>query len=315
MSAPAAADRHPSSSHPYERAMNADIAFAPAAHPVPHAPAVIAEQLRAVGRHIRREVLGLGILLLVMAGTLLAAHATIPGHRSDFQFAEMALAACLLALFAPLAVWRGEEPSRRAYFWSLPVERGSHTLLKVLAGWAWLMAVVGGFLLVIALLARATDGALSLGPALLPLRELPEGTERTMADVFHHPWPMAPWQWLAPFAGATVMYLLGSILVLSTDHPWRWIAGLLFGAMLVAALGTELGGRTVQAVAEGPYGLALLVTGGREALGLPVRAPTGQVLEVSAFVPDPAGWARAAALWTALSLAGVLAAAFRHQER
>lgn len=311
----AAADRHRSPSQLDGSAMNADAAFAPAAHRVPHAPTVIAEQLRAVGRHVRWEIGVLGILLLVMSGTMLVAHTSVPGHRSDMQFAEMALGACLIALFAPIAVWQGEEPSRRAYFWSLPVERGSHTLLKVLAGWVWLMAVVAGFLLWLSTLAWLTDGTLGLGTSLLPGREVWRTGDPLGAQIFYHPWRVAPWQWLAPFAGATVMYLLGSALVLSTDHPWRWIAGLLFAAVLVVVLGTEIGGRTVQAVSEGPYGLTMLIVGGREALGVPVRAPTGRMLEVSAFVPDPAGWARAAALWTALSLAAVLAAAFRHQER
>lgn len=285
-----------------------------ALHAAPRWAAVLRQQLRATGAAVRREAAVAALLLLALSLPVVLTHARTPGSATDMQFAEVMLLAVLVGLFAPMAVWKGEEPSRRSYLWAMPVERSRHTLVKVLAGWAWLMAGVAAYVLWAVLVARLTRGELSLGDTRLPLHPLPEGGVPGPGDVFVHRWPVQGWQWLVPFVAATVAYLLGSIVVLASDHPWRWFAGITGAAVLVMGLGTAGAQQALTGLVEGRYGLELLATGGysRE---VPVPTPAGGVAHAGVFVPAPGAWRTAALLWTALALAGLLAAAFRRQER
>ena len=286
----------------------------PAPHPAPRWGAVVREQLRTVGTAVRLELTVAGLLLMAFSLPLLFLHGMTPGHRTDGQFPEMMLLVVVLGLFAPMAVWKGEQPSRRAYLWALPVERSRHTLVKVLAGWAWLMAVVGAYVLWALAIARATGGELSMGPTQFPLRPLPPGAEFRAADYFTHPWPVPGWAWLVPFASSTAMYLLGSIVVLATDHPWRWYAGLVLGWMLAVGMGIDWGAEAARGLTEGRYGLEVLTTGG-EARDVIVANPAGGRIRTMTYAPLPAAWRVAALLWMGTGLAGTLAAAFRRQER
>lgn len=282
-------------------------------HP-PRWGAVVREQLRAVGTAVRLELIVAAILLILFSLLLLFFHAQTPGHRTDGQFPEMMLLVVVLGLFAPMAVWKGEPPSRRAYLWALPVERSRHTLVKVFAGWAWLMAAVGAYVLWALAIARATGGALSMGPTQFPLGPIPPGAEYDAAHYFTHPWPVPGWAWLVPFASATAMYLLGSIVVLASDHPWRWYAGLVLGLILTAGTGIDLGAEITRGLIEGPYGLEVLTTGG-EARDVSVANPAGGQIRSMTYAPMPAAWPVAALLWIGAGLAGTLAAALRRQER
>lgn len=103
----------------------------------------------------------------------------------------------LVGALWPLGVWRHDSPDRRGYFWSLPVPRGPHTLLRVGIGWLLLMGVCVSTMVIgstVALLfALRTHAGLSL-------------------DV-----------WYLPLATATLAYLLISVLAVLVESPVRWV--------------------------------------------------------------------------------------------
>ena len=263
-------------------------------HHQPGFASVLGEQVRAVGLGLRREAAYLAALLLALALFIAfnAVRARASGSTIAAGFApQSALPMVALALVLPLAVWKGEEPGRRGYFWSLPVARGPHTLARVAAGWIWLNVAVLGFWAWGLVLALVTSGPLG---------------------VQHDGRPFAAWLWVMPFTGATVTYLLGTAVVLVSDHPWRWLAGIAIAWLVVnaASNGPGLEGlhHTVQGLWSGRHGLSVAMTGlstwqsvaGRGALH------TGWSYDA---------WLAATVLWMALGLVGTVAAAFAHQER
>lgn len=288
----------------------------PAFHPLPRWTAVAWQELRTAGAAVRREMVVAALILLALSLPVLARHFRTPGHATDMQFAEMMLLPVVFGLFGAVAVWKGEEPARRGYFWSQPVDRARHSLMKVFGGWAWVVVAVAGFMLWAAVLAGLTGGELSLGDTRIPLRPFSEDAPLTAADYLVHAWPVPGWMWLVPFAAATAMYLLGSIVVLSTNHPWRWFAGLVVGGTLLGVLGEAgvgFGEWAVHTLVEGRYGLETLVTGSDSEV-VAVAAPGGRQVGALAYVPKPGDWLVAVALWTGPALAGVLAAAHRYSE-
>ena len=116
------------------------------------------------------------------------------GGRDSVRYSR--LLAAILALLIPMAVWKGEDPARRGYHHAMPVGHGEHASARVAAGLAWTMAGMAAFFGWMGLLSVTTGGSVDAAE---------------------------PWQWVAPFAGAAVMYLLGSALTLATSRPWRWL--------------------------------------------------------------------------------------------
>lgn len=281
---------------------------------IPAWRAVLGAELRLVGGSIRRELLFAGTVVLLL-GTLpmLIVHLRTPGRRSDMQFDELSLLAALLGVLAPLAVWKGEEPSRRQYSWALPVDRRRHALARLLAGLGWLLAATAVLVLWAALLARATDGEVSGGDTFVPLRPLPPDAPFRPEDHFRHPWPLPPWIWIAPFTAATVGYLVGSAVTLASGHPWRWYAGIAVAYLLLLAWGDGRAAEAAQLLLEGRYGLETLVTGGRPE-AVTVTTPEGHAIEWLALRPRPGRWLAALALWGGAALVGAAAAAARHRE-
>jgi hypothetical protein len=282
-------------------------------HPVPAWGAVAREALRTVGQSVRLEMAAVLVLLLGLL-VLMATVAPQGPRGADYEVAEMVWPAVILGLFAPLAVWKHDEPSRRAYLWSLPVDRARHTLIRVWSGWAWLMAMVAAYV------AWATVGALMTGGHIvinddweaLLLRELPPGSRIRDLTLAGH-----PWLWLAPFAGATTMYLFGTVVALLSNYPLRVFAGAWFGLMVVMGLADASGGVMDQVVervgvhvAASRYGFVTHVT------GIITRwdVPEGVVNNLRDQV-DGGAWAFATLLWTGAALAGVIVAARRYQER
>src|SRR5258705_3109377 len=92
-----------------------------------------------------------------------------------------------LALLLPLALWQDEPPAQRGYHLVMPVPASTHTLIRVLAGWVWMMLItvlyLAGFVAVPAIV-RWVPGALPV-------------------NVHYMSW----WEWLVPFTTVTVAYV------------------------------------------------------------------------------------------------------------
>jgi hypothetical protein len=287
----------------------------PARNPTPSLGAVAREQFTALGLALRPEMLALAGLMAVV-GTLAVIAAGTDG-KADFDLLDFVFPAFVLGLVAPLGVWKGEGPSRRSYLWSMPVPRPAQTLIRVGTGWLWVMLVVAVYLAWGMSVPLLTGGHIVLSDAweLALLEGAPAGT--LIRDLG---WHGHAWMWLLPFAGATVAYGAGSILPIASDHPWRWVAGLIMASFIVAAVrevGGDAGGGFDEAVWKlfyGEYGFMKLVTGSDLEL-LPPPDAGGVKGAMWSSTPDPRGWLTAVALWGAAPVVAVIGLAFRHQER
>ena len=261
---------------------------APPLHAVPATNAVAREQLRAVGHAVRVEVLlVLGLLLVFLVLSVLTAirAANDPNMNVGFMYGPAAcIPTSILALLLPFGVWRGEEPSRRDYHWSMPVDQTRHTLAKVFFGWAWLMLLVVAYVVFLLLLwANATFLAgepVRVGASL--------------------------WEWFVPFTAATIAYLLTSVVVVGSDNPWRWIFGaaLVFVLVLAFLSAMSLGqvSRAETSILNGYLGLNAAIFGQVDGIGR--HAP-----------PNVGRWLGAAALWGGIAGAGLWAVSARRFRR
>ncbi|MDQ6925818.1 MAG: hypothetical protein M3154_06245, partial [Candidatus Eremiobacteraeota bacterium] len=171
-------------------------------HATPRARTVAIEQLRAVGVALRGG--GIAFLLALAAGFAFTVAMTLyyagtPNMSLAFTFApSMSAPTLVIALLLPFGVWRSEEPSQRAYHWSMPVPWSGHALAKLAGGWVWMMLAVAiylaWFVLLGAVVHLITGEPLRLGEA-------------------------AAWWWLLPFTAATASYLFGSIALIGSNHP------------------------------------------------------------------------------------------------
>lgn len=249
-----------------------------APNPVPGWRAVLREQLAASGLALRREgmaILGFALLFTFMLGWLQMSDgpAEIPVDVRD------GIPAVLLALLVPLALWKGEGPARRGYHQAMPVGRGGHAIARGIAGLAWTLAGVAAFFAWIGVLAASTGGAVL-------------ETE--------------PWQWLAPFVGATAMYLLASALTLAVSHPWRWLGAGAVAIFFVPSFhqsdARDAASRFFDRLLFGQFGLSTLATG----LVRSRAAPW--------VVPDAGRWLASAGVWLTVAVGAFLLAAYRQPE-
>jgi hypothetical protein len=269
-------------------------------HPVPRWQAAAREQFRAVGVAIRPEATLLAVLIAVLSVVGLMAIFRArqnPAHNPSLDLSpEILIPAIFLAFLAPLSIWKSEEPSRRSYHWSMPVDRSVHTLTKNTSGWVWFMIAMMAFMLWGLLMALITGGDL--------------GLQREQA--------ISAWRWIHPFVAATIGYLLVSTVVLSSDHPWRWFAAIVLGFVLVTNILRAAGmpdlAMALQSVWEGNWGLEVALTGSTE-VPTEVTRRDGTTMIRLIDRPDFHAWIRAALLWLGIGTAGVVAAAYRHQER
>jgi hypothetical protein len=165
----------------------------------------------------------------------------------------------------------------------MPVSHGAHASARVAAGLAWTLAGVTAFFGWMGILSLSTGGSVDAAAE--------------------------PWQWLAPFAGATVMYLLGSALTLATSRPWRWLGGGMVGYLFLGALrgldATEPITAGINALLQGHLGLTTVLT--------------GLVWEVTpmkhAWLPDAGAWLTATFIWLAVAVSLFFWAAYRQPEQ
>ena len=171
--------------------------------------AAVTEQMRLLWMTRRPLLLLAGLLaVLVLSGE----------PWSDHPMARLfTMWPLWLFVFPPLwafAVWHGEGPSNRLYFWSHPVSRAGQSLARVLAGAIWLV-------LLYALLVGA--GAFF-------------GAIDSDLGQFGGPGFAA---WLSFFTGPLILYLVISVLTLPSDYPIRWFLALLWGIPLLISLVDE----------------------------------------------------------------------------
>ncbi|HEY7770327.1 hypothetical protein [Longimicrobium sp.] len=283
-------------------------------HPLPARAAVLRETLRAVGESVRLEMGALLLLLLGLAAVILFFEPVASPGGADYDVADMTWPILVLGLFAPLAVWKADEPSRRGYLWSMPVDRFRHTLMKAASGWAWLMGLVAVYVVWALSIPLLTGGHIVLNSdwETALLRGQPPGTvlrDMTLGG--------NPWVWVVPFVAASTGYFVGSAVALLMDHPLRVYAGVAFTFVVTIAMAEAAGG-TVGHMADelfryvvvGRYGLMTHATGIVFRFNEPL--PAGQAIR---DVPVFGAWVSSVLLWTGTGLAATLLAAYRHQER
>jgi hypothetical protein len=297
-----------------------------ALNPTPALRDVVREQLFATALGLRREALvGVALALAVTVIVFISLARTGPAGHVSLSPDGAGFFLGFIGLLAPLAVWKREGPSNRGYLWSLPVERQRHHLVKVFAGWAWLMAGIAALLAWVGLQVLVTGGAPGVNEMRYVLADpaaagaIRDGIVDPAALVRVH-WTTPAWQWVIPFVAPTVMYLLGSIAALLVDHPWRWIAApfLLFVALQMVAEAAGLGwlARSLDAMVEGTYSIETLFTGSNE-MAVGARLTTGEPVMVHVWfnLAEARQWFTTAAIWFVPAFAGVLLAARRYQER
>lgn len=291
---------------------------------LPRLRAVLLEQVRATGLALRVPALLAGALVALLTlqttfqsasrGTVVNLHAwptMLPG---------------LLGALLPIAVWARDERFGPGFLWTLPVDRRRHALIKVLAGWVWLMGGVALFALWLLALTSATGGRV-LPPETLhvltspvdPVGQLDPAALRTVR------WVPGPLIWAVPFTAATAIYLLASALALGSRHPLRWVIGTVVSYLFLSIASQVESGqvrgladvleRALQRLVVGRYGLDALLTARTETLSTPATLTTGELMLVWRAVPDLADWRAATLLWTGVGLVTLWAAASRHRER
>jgi hypothetical protein len=177
-----------------------------------------------------------------------------------------------------LLVWRDEEPAKRHYHWSLPVDVTAHDAVRVAAGAAWLVAALLAFWAAVFVLA-AVHGEVAY------LRQL--GTGQLLSFV------------LVPL----LTYTLVSVLTVGTDRPLHWIVGLYFGLVIVMITADAAG------VGAGLIRLANAVFGPSPGLSLGF-AFTG----VSRGYPV-GSWLSAWLFWLLIAAAGIAAVSAARRRR
>lgn len=203
----------------------------------PELGAVWKEQLRVTRLAFGREAaLVLGALaLLLLAGVLAARFPALaalldsssPGTaRFDPAEPGFAFVGVVIALVFCVLVWRGERPFGDSPLWSLPVDHRRHTLMKVAAGWVWLMAILGTAYLLLVLATIASGGVLGADEVRAVITDSSAffaGDAGATRDVA---WTTPWWEWVAPLSAATAAYLAASALWLGVRLPLVWAVGI-----------------------------------------------------------------------------------------
>ena len=250
-------------------------------HPLPQRADVVREQFLSVGLSLKREALTIAGLGGMVTACVAWYQATRPGAVGIELMPEMGIPVAMLALLVPMEVWKGEGPAQRGYHHAMPVQHGGHAITKALSGLVWLLAGVGAYFGWLALLAAFTGGSIDSVPA---------------------------WRWLTPFAGATVLYLIGSALTLRVAHAWRWLGGAFVGYMFLGAMQMADGARAlfrlVNTVVFGRMGVSTVVTG-------LVRSHRW---EYGAYHSSASTWLAATWLWLAIAVTLFVWAAYRQPE-
>lgn len=242
---------------------------------------VLREQFAAVGLALRNEA---RVVAVIMA--LITAFWVLGDGPGTFWIdPEIGIPAALLALLVPMAVWKGEGPGQRGYHHAMPVDPGLHAAIRGSAGLAWSLAAMAAYFVWMVLVSVVTGGRVEA---------------------------IEPWQWAAPFAGATVLYLLGSALTLVSSHPWRWLGGSFVGFLFLDGFRDVDALRPlvalVNTVLKGRYGISTLLTGmAPESIGFVSHYHGSRDADMGA-------WLASVGIWLALGVGAFAVAAYRQPE-
>ena len=282
---------------------------------IPAMKAVWMEQLRVVGLAIRREA-ALAGLVVALASLAVIAISRLPVlqaifnedmHRLVFDPAETPwmFLPVLAALLLPLVVWKGERRFGDTPLWSMPVDHRRHALLKIAAGWVWLMAILGAAFVWATLTTLVSGGALGVDEVRLLLLDPARASAGTPGSMESVSWATPWWQWVLPFTSASAAYLLASTLVLSTARPVFWAVGLWFAGAVVLGIGEIWDIDWMQRTSE----FVAWYIGG-ESFARGVQLPTGRAVAWT-LLPTVQMWMVLSAFWISLGLVGVLVASGR----
>jgi hypothetical protein len=278
---------------------------------------IFVQQVRAVGFALTREAMLAGaVLALICIASLLVA------YRYDDRLTltpELLSPTLMVAIYAPIAVWKGDPIFGRAYLWSLPAPRQQAAAAKVLAGVLWLMAAMLVTFLALALVALLSGGTVGEEGT----RYLSSGS-LNMADASRIRWSTPFWMWLPPFLAALLLYLASSALILGLRHPLRWLAGTTFAGALLFVVTVNLAPdgaienaieQALNALFTGRYGLDVVLDGHASNLVRHIDRPGPGSDELWLAPPDLGRWVAATLVWFGLTLLALALAIRRHWER
>jgi hypothetical protein len=123
---------------------------------LPDLRAVLAEQVRVIGRALRGAA-----LLTVMLLAVLTLWVALQGTTRDVDISINAWPTQmpgLMGALLPVVVWARDERFGPSFLWTLPVDRSRHAVTKVAAGWVWLMGGVTLFVVWLLAVSFATGG-------------------------------------------------------------------------------------------------------------------------------------------------------------
>lgn len=255
---------------------------------------IAVEQVQLVGLRFRvagASLLGLGVLVsaafvyalsrvgsgfIASRNIALANHALSAQARAKLSIPlepvhviyspEISTVIVAVALLLPLALWQDEPPGQRGYHLVMPVRASTHTLIRVLAGWFWMMLITALFLAAF-ITVPAIVGWL---PGALPV------------NVRYMAW----WEWLVPFTAVTIAYLFTSAAAIGARRPLVWVGGTI---VLYAGAVTLLAVLKMQEAASALFKGLIGHYGAAAAMG-------GQV-ELTSGAPSLSRWLGAMTIW------------------
>lgn len=290
-----------------------------ALHYTPRPSRVFLAQLHLIAANLRRPALGAAGLVTLGTVFLVIDAAGGDGRRIAFH-PEYSVLPGLLGLLFPVGVWLGNDRAGTGHFWTLPVDRRIHALVRVAAGWVWLIGAVALFVAWLLTLSFATGGNVLGEETRLVLPSFSfstgafepsavQGVQQTLTALL----------WLVPFTSATTAYLFANALALGTRHPARWIVVAVFVFFLAVAIADAVQAassldRVLDAVLRGPYGIDALLTARTESLQVSATLTTGESVVVWRALPSINHWVTATALWMSAGAVLLWLAASRHRE-
>ena len=279
---------------------------------------VFVEQFRMIGLSMLPEFGMLAVLLAVVSLVSDPLHGNAINLRPE-NFLFLVAVSVLL----PFAIWKGRDRLEDGSYFTMPVEHRRHALVRVAAGWLWLLVLVAIVMAWISSMIVLSGGSFVNPGSTYLLLESAETMELARReDLREFAWVTPAWTWLLMLTGPTVAYLLSSALNLATRRPVRVVLGTVVGLMLLGIATNELVFDLVRfgldPVIAHPWGLDTAFTGGSESLKtLVVVAEAGGPVETQVWtaIPTTGAYARATLLWLAIGAVALWAATRLLRER